>query len=54
MPNGSVVWSIVIAPRQQLWTRVLVVLPHRGRRIEIVAAAGLWHNLFNKLDDSPT
>jgi hypothetical protein len=61
MPNGSVVWSVVIAPRQQLWTRDLVVLPRHRRGIEqtpvdliFVAAAGLWHNLFNKLDDSAT
>jgi hypothetical protein len=54
MPNGSAVWFI--APRQQLWTRVVVVLPRRRRRSEqtpvnliFVAAAGLWHNLFNKL-----
>jgi hypothetical protein len=45
----------------QLWTRVVVVLPRRRRRIEqtpvdliFVAAAGLWYNLFNKLDDSAT
>jgi hypothetical protein len=61
MPNGSVMWSVVIAPRQQLWTRDLVVLPRRRRGIEqtrvdliFVAAAGFWHNLFIKPGDSAT
>jgi hypothetical protein len=53
--------QLSVVGRHRPSAAIVVVLPRRRRRSEqtpvnliFVADAGLWHNLFNKPDDSAT